>query len=422
MTVYTVQKNDSLYKISKKFGVPISKIKADNGITDDRYLIIGEDLVISLQRGVTVKRGDTLYSIANEYGVTVSDLLKFNPQLRGSTLIYPGQTIYVDRSQGRDIVVNGYAYPFINENELRAALPYLSNITVFTYGFREDGSLISADDEDIIEIAKSYGVAPIILLSTLTDDGMFNNVLSGKLFADTNLQDRVIENLIDTAISKGYEGVEIDFEFIPQRDAQGYVSFLQRLKNELVKENLPLFVALAPKTSDNQRGLLYEGHDYYGIGQVSDYVILMTYEWGYQFGPPLAVAPIKNVEEVIRYGVSRINGNKILLGIPNYGYDWTLPYVSGGEGAEGISNREALNRALEYGANIMFDDEAKTPYYNYYKDGKEHIVWFENARSIDAKLDLVDKYGLGGISIWQIMRYFPQLYSVLREKFNNTKE
>lgn len=419
--IYTVKKGDTLYDISMRFGVPISRIEADNGIDDIRMLVIGEDLIINEGQGLTVQRGDSLYTIAEENGVTVNDLLKSNPALKGVPLIYEGQTIYIDEAVGREIVVNGYAYPFITDENLRRVLPYLTYLTVFTYGFREDGTLIEPDDAVIIETAKSYGVSPLLLLSTLTDEGVFNNNLSSKLFSDPVLQDILIENLIDTAESKGYEGIEIDFEFIPKGDASGYVDFLKRLKEKLELEGLPLFVALAPKTSDGQPGLLYEGHNYKQIGEVADYVILMTYEWGYQFGPPLAVAPIRNVEQVVKYAVSVIDPDKILLGIPNYAYDWPLPYVKGETEAKGISNVDALNRALDNGAEIKFDTDAMTPYYNYYADGVEHVVWFENARSIEAKLGLVDKYGLAGISIWQVMRFFPQLYGVLNNKFDNIR-
>lgn len=419
--IYTVKKGDTLYDISRRYGVPVSRIEADNGIYDLRDLVVGEDLIINEGKGISVKRGDSLYTLANENGVSVNDLLKSNLSLGGIPLIYEGQTLYIDDEQYDKIVVNGYAYPFITDENLRRALPYLTYLTVFTYGFREDGTLIEPDDTRIIETAKSYGVSPVLLLSTLTDEGVFNNNLSSRLFSDTVLQDTLIENLIDTALSKGYEGIEIDFEFIPKDDASGYVAFLKRLKAELEGEGLPLFVSLAPKTSGDQPGLLYEGHDYRGIGEVADFVILMTYEWGYQFGPPLAVAPIRSVERVVEYAVSVIDSEKILLGIPNYGYDWPLPYVKGQTEAKGISNVDALIIALDNGAEIKFDADALTPYYNYSKDGIEHVVWFENARSIEGKLELVKKYSLGGISIWQIMRFFPQLYGVLKSKFDNIR-
>lgn len=421
MVIHTVKKGDTLYKLSRMYNVPISRIEADNGIKKGRYLVIGEDLVINNSgRAYTVKEGDTLYSIASQNGVTVNALLRSNPPLMGNPLIFPGQTLYIVPTPENEIVVNGYAYPFITESELRRALPFLSYLTVFTYGFRDDGTLIEPDDERLIEIAKSYGVSPIMLLSTLTDEGVFNNTLSGQLFDSTELQDILIEELINTAQRKGFEGIEIDFEFIPREDREGYVKFLSRLKTALNEVGLPLFVALAPKTSDTQPGLLYEGHDYAGIGEIADYVILMTYEWGYQFGPPLAVAPIRNVEEVVKYAVSVIPPEKILLGVPNYGYDWPLPYVKGETEAKGLSTTAAFDLAYQKGAEIMFDEESKAPYFNYYdENGVEHVVWFENARSVQARLDLVNEYSLGGISIWQIMRYFPQLYSLLGSQFES---
>lgn len=417
MKIHTVEQGDTLFGIAKAYGIPLSRLEEANGIDDLRELIIGEDLIIPEGRPVTVMAGETLYSIAEREGVSVGSLLRSNPALGGIPMLYEGQTVYVFDEAGREIVVNGYAYPFIEESELRRALPYLTFLTVFTYGIKEDGGLIEADDGKILEIAREYGVKPLLLLSTLTDEGVFNNNLSSRVFSDAAIRERLISEVTETALSKGYAGVEIDFEYIPKDDFDRYVSFLRELKASLEPEGLLLFTALAPKTSDTQAGLLYEGHDYRSIGEVSDYVLLMTYEWGYQFGPPLAIAPIKNVEEVVAYAVSRIAPRKILLGIPNYGYDWPLPFIKGETEAKGISNRVALETAERFGAEIMFDEASKAPNYNYFEDGTEHTVWFENARSIAAKLALVEKYSLAGISIWQIMRFFPQLFGVLSSSF-----
>ena len=112
-----------------------------------------------------------------------------------------------------------------------------------------------------------------------------------------------------------------------------------------------IFTSLAPKTSAAQSGLLYEGHDYGRIGPTSDYVLLMTYEWGYTYGPPLAVAPKPQVRQVIEYALSEIPSSKIFMGIPNYGYDWTLPYVRGESKAQSLSNIEALRLAGEKSGN-----------------------------------------------------------------------
>ena len=148
----------------------------------------------------------------------------------------------------------------------------------------------------------------------------------------------------------------------------------------------------------------------------------MTYEWGYTYGPPMAVAPINNVKTVLNYALTEIPPEKILLGIPNYGYDWKLPYIRGESMAETIGNLQAVQRAKLFGAEIQFDEIAQTPFYTYTaKDGSEHIVWFEDARSIKAKLALIQDNNLRGAGYWNTMRPFPQNWAFLNNTFEIEK-
>lgn len=373
-----------------------------------------------------VQPGDTVYSIASMTGNTAEELLGNNGLTPDSVLV-PGQALVLaeqeeERTQKREISVNGYAYPYIDNEVLQKTLPDLTYVTLFTYGFTEEGELIRIQDEPVIGEAKEAGVAPLMLLSTLTGDGTFSNELASRIFSDEAARNRLFDQVLQTMRTKGYYGLDVDFEFILPEDKDNYVQFLTELKSRLQPEGYPLFVALAPKTSGMQRGLLYESHDYPAIGAVADYVLLMTYEWGYTYGPPMAVAPLNKVKEVLDYGVSVIPREKILQGIPNYGYDWTLPYVRGQSMARSIGNVEAVEIAMKYRATILYDETAQTPYF-YYTDeeGREHVVWFEDARSIDAKLRLNESYPLHGISYWNIMRYFPQNWVVVNDKFRVRK-
>ena len=177
-------------------------------------------------------------------------------------------------------------------------------------------------------------------------------------------------------------------------------------------------VALAPKTSDDQPGLLYEGKDYAGLGAAADSVLLMTYEWGHAYGPPMAVAPVDQVRRVVEYAVSRIDPAKINLGIPNYGYDWTLPFTEGAPRARTIGNIEAVQQAVEKGAEIYFDETAQAPYYFYVEDGVTHEVWFEDVRSISSKFALIEEFGLLGAGYWQLMRLFRANWILAAETFH----
>lgn len=147
----------------------------------------------------------------------------------------------------------------------------------------------------------------------------------------------------------------------------------------------------------------------------------MTYEWGYALSAPMAVAPINKVEQVVRFAVSQVPPDKLFMGIPNYGYDWTLPYVQGQSRARSLGSVQAVEQAIQVGAPIRYDATAQSPHYNYWRDRAEHEVWFEDARSVRAKLALAGEYQLAGVSIWNIMRYFPQLWLVLNSLYDIEK-
>ena len=132
----------------------------------------------------------------------------------------------------------------------------------------------------------------------------------------------------------------------------------------------------------------------------------------------MAVAPLPNVRAVVEYALTEIPAEKIWLGIPNYGYDWPLPVIEGETRATSISNQYAVALAGRYGAEIQYDETAQSPWFRYRdENGREHEVWFEDARSIAAKLGLIREYGLRGAGYWNLMRPFPQNWVVLNASF-----
>nr|WP_308743524.1 glycosyl hydrolase family 18 protein [uncultured Anaerocolumna sp.] len=136
----------------------------------------------------------------------------------------------------------------------------------------------------------------------------------------------------------------------------------------------------------------------------------------------MATAPIPSIRRVLEYGITEIDNNKILMGIPNYAYDWKLPFIKGQSAAQTISNVEAIERAVQYGATILFDEVAQTPFF-YYTDseGVAHVVWFDDARSMEAKFRLINEYQLSGAGVWQIMNFFPQMWLVVNSLYNVQK-
>ena len=375
MIIHVVQRGENIYSISEQYGVPVSQILNDNQLPDPSRLVVGQTLTIRFPAQVhTVQYGQTLQEIAQRYGLSIRQLQRNNPVLGGLTTIYPGQTLVIAYRQPPEstISVNGYAYPFIDRALLQSTLPFLTYITPFTYGITEDGNLINLNDEELIAVSKQSSVAPLMHLSTLTEEGGFSNELASLVLNNAEIQNRLIENIVITIQEKGYRGLDVDFEFVFARDAGPYAAFIRNLTQTLNPLGYPVIVALAPKTSATQRGLLYEGHDYAALGAAANEVLLMTYEWGYAYSPPMAVAPIPNVRAVVEYALTEIPAEKIWLGIPNYGYDWTLPYVPGSR-ATSLSNLQAMNLAINTGSTIRFDETAQAPYFNYYDSSETYV-------------------------------------------------
>ena len=207
---------------------------------------------------------------------------------------------------------------------------------------------------------------------------------------------------------KGYRGLNIDFENVLPADRELYNQFLQESVASLHKEGYFVSTSLAPKISADQKGLLYEAHDYPAHGRIADFVVLMTYEWGYRFGAPRAVSPLNEIRRVLDYAITAIPRNKILMGFQLYARDWVIPHVQGQE-AETYSPQEAVNRAIKYGAAIQYDTVAASPFFRYKDEqGRGHEVWFEDARSAQAKFDLIKQYNLRGVSYWVLGYPFPQ--------------
>lgn len=368
-----------------------------------------------------VKSGDTVNAIAASYGVTSQRIIYDNQ------LIYPyelavGQALFIgtgEREATRAINVGGYAYPFISRWVLNETLPFLSELLVFSYGFTPEGMLVEPlwDDEWMIEAAMRFGTRPILTLTPFGEDGQFNNQLISKLINNQDSINMLINELLRIMDQKRYMGVDIDFEFIKEEDRDVFSAFVGNVAETMRAYGYETSVALAPKISKEQRGILVSGKDYRALGEAADYVLLMTYEWGYTYGPPMAVAPINQVRRVVEYALTEIPAEKINLGIPNYGYDWPLPFEQGVTAARTINNVQAIRIAIEQGAEIQFDETAMSPYFRYTENGVSHEVWFEDVRSLMAKFDLINEYNLRGCSYWQIMQFFRANWLSLREQF-----
>lgn len=370
-----------------------------------------------------VKEGDTVDSIAFYFGISINSLIYANQFEYPYRLAIGQSMLIVDDLELSGLLyrknilrANGFAYPFISPWVLNETLPYLEEMSVFSYGFSEEGELIppALPVEWMINDALYKGVRPVLTLTPFGKDGQFNNYLIHRMLINERARGNLIANIVDTITEMGFEGVNIDFEFILSEDRDNFTQFVGDVTTAVNELGYEVTVDLAPKTSSTQSGLLYEGKDYMGLGNASNRAFVMTYEWGYTYGPAMAVAPINKVRQVLEYATTQIPSEKISMGIPNYGYDFTQPYVRGESKAKTIGNIEAVNIAINNNSIIMFDEISKTPFFSYVEDNVTHEVWFEDARSIWEKYKLIKEYNLYGFGCWQIMQLFRPMWILSR--------
>ncbi|HEY8389753.1 MAG TPA: glycoside hydrolase family 18 protein [Clostridia bacterium] len=427
MQIYTIQRGDSLYAIARTFNSSVNDIVNANRIPDPERLVVGQTIVIPITgRYYFVQPGDSLWSIGRRFNVNYLTLAQIN-RINPSQPLPVGLRLYIPPFPKVSAEVNAYIEPMGNAPsqsllaDAREAAPRLTYLATFSYRVNRDGTLNPPPIQGIPEIARQNGNT-LMMVVTNIEEGQFNGELGRSIIESTAVQELLFDNIIAEARRTGFRDIHFDFEFLPPDLRVLYTEFLRRAVNRLHAEGLLVSAALAPKTSAEQTGQWYEAHDYGAIGQIVDFVVIMTYEWGYSGGPPMAVSPIDKVEEVLRYALTEIPANKILMGQNLYGYDWTLPFVQGGPFARAVSPQTAILLARDNNAEILFDQVAQAPHFNYFDaQGREHKVWFEDARSIQAKFDLIKELGLRGISYWKLGLPFPQNWLLIDENFNVVK-
>ena len=423
--IHIVKKGDTVWSISQMYNVSPERIISDNGLYGLSSLVEGQALIILEPEIIyTVREGDTLTSIAAEFDTTVIDLIQKNPSIVYEQNLIVGQQITIKfKDEARTgLYIYGYAYTNVDETVLSHKTPFLSGCAIFSYGFTDDGKLIEIRDSHVINTLYMYKCAPFMLISSIDERGSFNSETASTVFNNKELQDKIIEKIIETMNEKGFLGLDIDFEYINPEDSEVFVEFVRNATQQLNAVGYTVNVDLAPKTSDDQQGTLYEGHNYKELGNAANTVLVMSYEWGYTYSEPMAVSPINQVRKVMEYAVSRINNSKIYMGIPNYGYNWKLPYEKGKSRATVIGNEQAIRIAADNGAVIKFDETTQSPYFNYTaQDRTKHEVWFEDIRSIVAKYGLIDELKLKGSGYWSLMRPFSQNWAYVGYRYNIDK-
>lgn len=417
---HTVKTGESLWKIAQTYGTTVQTILQNNNFANPSNIYPGLLIYIPATRH-RIEVGETLWAIAQKYGVSVQNLIKVN-NIINMNLVYVGTILVIPRKPRPVINVNGYIYSLGDDATpiIKKDGDHLTYLSPFAYLIKEDGSLQPINDTAAIQTAYAKKIVPMMSITNFTSTTKGEN-LANIILNNPQIVENLLTNIINTMKEKGYLGINIDFENVIPTDREAYNNFLQRAVTRLHLEGFFVSTALAPKVSGAEQGLLYAAHDYEAHGKIADFIILMTYEWGWRKGPPQAISPLNEIKRVLDYAITVIPKEKIYFGFQIYARDWLLPHVEGQE-AETFSAAEAILRAVKYGTVIQYDLVSQSPFYRYTDEKlRVHEVWFEDARSAQSKFDLVKSYNLKGISYWVLGYPFPQNWALLEDNFTIQK-
>ena len=367
-----------------------------------------------------VASGDSLFGIGQRYGMDYRKIARDNEVGLDQELVV-GQTIVVVEPAPSKIGVvemNGYAYPNVTDEVLGKTMPGLTYLSVFSYEARQGGEVVAPPqqaEERVIRQAVAARVMPVMVLSNIGTSGNFEPELAKAILNNPAAIGRLLDNLVRIMHQRGYNGLDVDFEYVPPEDGGAYENFLETAAKRFSSEGFSLSCAIPAKEGKDTTSKFAGAYDYSRIGAIVDLVTLMTYDWGHAGSAPMAVAPLPAVERVIRFASTQMQSSKILMGIPNYGYDWP-PKQPG----KAIGIVQAVELARKRNQAISYDDTAKAPWFEYYVPGR-HEVWFEDARSVQAKLGMAHKYDLAGFSYWNINRFWPQSWLVMDSMYDVAK-
>lgn len=424
--IHTVQWGESLWRISRLEGTTITRIQELNQLPDPNRLVPGMNLLVprALSGTYVVQPGDTLWLTSRKLGVSLSTLITRN-QLSNPDLIYPGQRLIYPTTAPpalRPGRINAYVMPRgeADRQLLERHADYLSQVSLFSVPVQPDGSLGVLRDSAAFDAAVQGGVDPILVITNFQGP-TFDPELARQLLDDAEIRARLIEAVMERLRARPYVGLDVDFENLYPEDRQLYTDFITELGAKVRGAGYTFSIAMAPKAADRPNDAWVGFFDYAALAPLVDYFVLMTYEWGWIGSRPMAIAPINQVRRVLEYATSLIPPEKILMGVPLYGYDWELPDTPQNMATQ-IGPHAAMALAANKGVVIRWDDPSQSPYFRYWNDqGAEHEIWFEDAKSVMAKYHLAREFGVRGISYWVLGDPFPANWPVLKDYFQVQK-
>ncbi len=469
---YTVKGGDTLYFIAKRFGTTVQEIMRANNYYST-WIYPGQVLLVpttgswDLSNGgfeYTVKPGDTLYLLARRFGTTVQEIMRASNYY--STWLWIGQTLripvepnqplqvpegnqagpgsaddgssapappgppsseegeegvvpvsgeQVSRPEGEFAVFGYYVEDWEGDvagyQTLTANSEVIDALVSFQYTVDAMGNLTGKDYSEMMNLARSRGLRVYALVHNLTGGG-FNRSIAHSVLTNPTIRQNLVNNILRVLRSGAYAGVNIDIENVPPADRHAYTEFVRELAEKLHPNGLEVTLSIPAKFHDDPNNGWSGGFDYSALGRYADKIMIMTYDEHWATGPPGPIASLGWVDKVASYAATQIPPDKVFLGISAYGYDWNEVTRA----TKALTYEQAVQGAQARGVRIRWDNTAQEPYYRYQGPDGPHTVYFASKESTALRLEVVKKYGLGGIAIWRLGQEDPGIWPLIAQE------
>ena len=305
-----------------------------------------------------------------------------------------------ESAPGEGFWITGYYVDYDDDSleSVRLNAPHLDQVIIFGHGFDWEGNVVGKDQHLLRGVT---GEQKRVLLFGNFHEAGFDADLAHLILTDPQVQERAISGMLNEAARLGVAGLQIDFENLYPEDRDAYTRFLTRLKDRLEPLGLTLSVAAAAKTADTATGW-GAATDYAAVGQIVDHFYIMAYDEHWLGGEPGPVASLGWVEQVIRYAIGVMPSQKIVLGVPSYGYEWAAEFEEGASPNAAYGPGRMARRAADFGAEVYWDPVAGENKAVFVSDEGTRIAWYPDERSLDAKLRLAYQYNLKGVAVWRL--------------------
>jgi spore germination protein len=310
---------------------------------------------------------------------------------------------------------------------LQAYAEYINIVSLDIYSVNPDGSISGSDDFGAASFAQSKGMLTYACVNNWNSDPAVNEFDPDLArVAILTQREKTIAALIRLAQDGGYDGINIDLESLAYTDdikavRSTFSSFIHELATQLHNNGFKLIISVPGQTESNPDNTWSYPFDMSVLGQDADYLQLMTYDQHGPWNEPGAVAGWDWVEDCLVYSTSVVDPAKLLIGLPAYGYDWDITSTKTNPDQPATTSfywKSSEMLLSKTNAQVNWDDTVKSPYITYQEDGHEHVAWYENEKSIQAKTDLLIKYHLAGFSMWSIGQEDEQFWQAATSQWN----